>query len=90
MYHASALRRDICALLSERELRGQQLKRTLEGHYDQRVKHDTFYRALEELEELGHVESRTEGIHDVYALTSGGERALREHVAWLNEQVEKE
>jgi DNA-binding PadR family transcriptional regulator len=87
----SGTRRDLCVLLyGAGELRAQQLKSRLESHYEGRVEPRQYYGALDRLVSTGHVETRTEGIHDVYSLTDAGERALREHYAWFTDRVEKE
>jgi DNA-binding PadR family transcriptional regulator len=83
----SGRRRDVCALLAGQPLQAQALKSRLESHYDERIEPRSFYGALETLEEQGFVETRAEGIHDVYALTDAGERRLREHYGWLGEQL---
>jgi len=75
------------ALLAGDPMQGQALKSRLESHYDERIEPRSFYGALEALAEGGFVEARAEGIHDVYALTDAGERRLREHHAWLGEQL---
>lgn len=85
----SGRRRDICVLLAaEGELRSQQVKSRLESHYDERIEPKSFYGTLSALVEAGFVETRTEGIYDVYALTQAGERRLRDHYAWLEECLE--
>jgi DNA-binding PadR family transcriptional regulator len=86
----SGRRRDMCALLAGDPMQAQALKSRLESHYDERIEPKSFYGALDALEEGGFVEPRTEGIHDVYALTEAGERRLREHYAWLSEQLGEE
>ena len=87
----SGRRRDICFLLAaadEGELRGQQLKSRLESHYDDHLEPKAFYGSLSALVDAGFVEKRTEGIYDVYALTEGGERRVREHYGWVRECLE--
>ncbi|WP_222919658.1 PadR family transcriptional regulator [Natrinema sp. SYSU A 869] len=84
----SGRRRDICFLLAaaeDGELRGQQLKSRLESHYDDRLDPKSFYGSLSALVDAGFVEKRTEGLHDVYALTDGGEQRVREHAEWIRE-----
>jgi DNA-binding PadR family transcriptional regulator len=83
----SGRRRDLCAILAGDPMQAQALKSRLAEHYDERIDPKSFYGALEALEDGGFVEARTEGIHDVYALTDAGERRLREHYAWLGEQL---
>ncbi|WP_132059968.1 helix-turn-helix transcriptional regulator [Halorussus amylolyticus] len=84
----SGRRRDICALLYEvDQLRGQKLKTSLEAHYDTHIDSKSFYAGLRSLTERGFVETRTEGIHDAYALTEAGERALEAHYEWLSERL---
>ncbi|WP_255169880.1 helix-turn-helix transcriptional regulator [Natrononativus amylolyticus] len=80
----SGRRRDLCFLLAEAgELRGQQLKSALESHYGSRLEPKSFYGSLSALVDAGIVEKRTQGLHDVYALTSEGEAALCEHADWV-------
>ncbi|SIS18441.1 PadR family transcriptional regulator [Natronorubrum thiooxidans] len=84
----SGRRRDICVLLAGAdggELRGQQLKSQLEARYDDHLEPKAFYGSLSALVDAGFVEQRTAGIHDVYALTDGGERRLRDHYEWVRE-----
>ncbi len=84
----SGRRRDVCALLAGEQLQAQALKSRLESHYDERIEPKSFYGALDALEDSGFLETRTEGIHDVYALTGAGERRLRDHYEWLGEQLD--
>lgn len=85
----SGRRRDVCFLLAANgEMRSQQLKSRLESHYDDRLEPKSFYGSLSALVDAGFVEKRTEGIHDVYALTAAGERRAREHGAWVRECLE--
>mgnify|MGYP000041245638 FL=1 len=86
----SGRRRDICAILAGDPLQAQALKSRLSSHYDERIDPKSFYGALEALTDAGFVETRTEGIHDVYALTEAGEARLREHYAWLGTQLGEE
>lgn len=83
----SGRRRDICVLLAGESLQAQALKSRLESHYDTRIDPTSFYAALDTLEDTGFVETRTQGIHDVYALTAAGENRLREHLAWMTDQI---
>ena len=84
----SGRRRDICALLVGEHLQAQALKSRLESHYDERIEPKSFYGALDALEDGGFVATETEGIHDVYVLTDAGEQRLRDHYAWLGEQLD--
>ncbi|AFO58875.1 MULTISPECIES: PadR family transcriptional regulator [Natrinema] len=85
----SGRRRDICFLLAaDGELRGQQLKSRLESHYDDRLEPKSFYGSLSALVDAGIVEKRTEGLHDVYTLTDGGERRVRDHYDWVRDCLE--
>lgn len=84
----SGRRRDICVLLAEEPRQAQALKSRLESHYDTRIDPKSFYGALDALEDAGFLETRTEGIHDVYHLTEAGERRLHEHVEWMLEHVD--
>lgn len=86
----SGRRRDICAILAGESLQAQALKSRLESHYDTRIDPQSFYGALESLESQGFIETRTEGIHDVYLLTARGENRLKEHIDWLLEQTGSE
>ncbi len=84
----SGIRRDVCVVLADHETpTGQEVKTALEAHYDDRLSPETFYGALEALVDAGHVEKRADGIHDRYALTDAGERALRDHYEWLADCV---
>ncbi|AGB15861.1 putative transcriptional regulator [Halovivax ruber XH-70] len=84
----SGRRRDICYLLAGSEgRRGQQVKSALESHYGQRIDPSGFYGSLSALVDAGFVEKRTDGLHDVYALTDAGQERLDEHVSWLTEQT---
>ncbi|ELY43862.1 PadR family transcriptional regulator [Natronorubrum sulfidifaciens] len=88
----SGRRRDICVLLAgaaDGELRGQQLKSRLESHYDDHLEPKAFYGSLSALVESGFVEKRTDGIHDVYALTDGGEQRLRDHAEWVQTALDR-
>jgi DNA-binding PadR family transcriptional regulator len=85
-YLRSGLRRDVCAVVrSLEDPTGQECKAALESHYDERIEPKRFYGALDALVEAGHLDEETEGIHDRYELTAGGETALCEHWEWLNE-----
>lgn len=85
----SGRRRDICIFLAAGgEMRGQQLKSTLESHYDDRIEPKAFYGSLSALVDSGFVEKRTEGIYDVYGLTEAGERRVQEHVEWARSCLE--
>jgi DNA-binding PadR family transcriptional regulator len=86
----SGRRRDLCALLAGEPLQAQALKSRLESHYDERIEPRSFYGALDALTEDGFLETRTEGIHDVYALTEAGRQRLVEHYRWLGEQIAEE
>ncbi|ELY70349.1 PadR family transcriptional regulator [Natrinema versiforme] len=89
----SGRRRDICFLLAaaeDGELRGQQVKSRLESHYDDRLEPKSFYGSLSALVDAGFVEKRTEGLHDVYALTDGGAQRVQDHYAWVRDCLEDE
>jgi len=84
----SGRRRDVCVLLAGEPMQAQALKSRLESHYDTRIDPKSFYGALDALEDAGFVETRTEGIHDVYALSDSGEQRLREHLRWALDHVD--
>ncbi|SDJ90368.1 DNA-binding transcriptional regulator, PadR family [Halovenus aranensis] len=84
----SGRRRDICVLLADEPRQAQALKSRLESLYDTRIDPKSFYGALDALEDAGFVETRTEGIHDVYALTTAGEQRLHDHVEWMLDHVD--
>ena len=84
----SGRRRDVCVLLAGEAMQAQALKTRLADHYDERIDPESFYAALETLERNGFVETRTEGIHDVYALTDAGHERLREHLGWCLDHVD--
>lgn len=79
----SGRRRDICAILAGESLQAQALKSRLESTYGARIDPKSFYGALDALEDQGFVETRTDGIHDVYELTDAGADRLDEHLDWL-------
>ena len=86
---ASGLRRDCCiALAGLDDPTGQELKAAVETHYDERVPPRRFHGALDALVESGHVDERTDGIHDRYSLTDAGAAALSAHAQWVTEQVD--
>jgi DNA-binding PadR family transcriptional regulator len=84
----SGRRRDICVLLAGEPLQAQALKSRLESHYDTRIDPKSFYGALDALEDAGFVETRTEGIHDVYALSENGRHRLQTHLRWMHQHVD--
>ncbi|ELZ60320.1 MULTISPECIES: DNA-binding protein transcriptional regulator [unclassified Haloferax] len=89
MWFQSGRRRDLCAVLYDAgELRGQKLKTRLERYYDLRIDPQAFYGTLDALVEAGHLERRTEGIHDVYGLTDAGAERVESYHAWLAARVE--
>jgi DNA-binding PadR family transcriptional regulator len=84
----SGRRRDICIILAgEGEAQAQSIKATLADRYGERVDPKSFYGALDSLVESGFMETRAEGIHDVYALTDAGEARLREHFEWMRAEL---
>ncbi|MEF8899956.1 MAG: helix-turn-helix transcriptional regulator [Halovenus sp.] len=83
----SGRRRDICVLLAAEPRQAQSLKTALESHYDERIDPQSFYGALGTLVDNGFLETRREGIHDVYELTAAGEARLEEHVVWVLDHV---
>lgn len=86
----SGRRRDICVILADEGLQAQALKSRLEAHYDERIEPRSFYAALDTLEDNGFVETRTEGIHDIYELTEAGERRLHDHIDWMRDHVDRD
>lgn len=89
MWFQSGRRRDLCAILYDAgELRGQKAKTRLERYYDVRIDPQSFYATLDALVAAGHLERRTEGIHDVYGLTDAGANRVESYYAWLTERVE--
>ncbi len=85
----SGRRRDICYLLAaNEELRSQQLKSELEIHYDDRLEPKSFYGTLSALVDAGLLETRTEGLYDVYTLTDAGEKRLEDHYRWVQTCLE--
>ena len=86
----SGLRRDICILLYGEERRAQPLKSAIETHYDRRVKPDRFYGALDALESKGFVDTRVEGLEDVYTLTNAGRQHVEAQFEWMGGRVEDE
>lgn len=87
----SGRRRDVCFILFDAgELRAQALKTRLERHYDERIEPTSFYGALDALESANFVESRAEGLADVYTLTDAGAASLGEHVDWVVDMTREE
>jgi DNA-binding PadR family transcriptional regulator len=85
----SGLRRDVCVVVAaEGDRTAQEYKASLESHYGERIAPETFYGALSALVDAGHLDERTDGIHDRYQLTDAGERALRDHHAWMIEALD--
>ncbi len=84
----SGRRRDICIIVAgEGEAQAQSIKARLADRYDERIDPKSFYGALEALVDAGFLETRTEGIHDVYALTDAGEASLQEQFEWMRAQM---
>ncbi|PSP76567.1 multidrug DMT transporter permease [Halobacteriales archaeon QS_1_68_20] len=84
----SGVRRDVCVTLyGAGELRLKELETRVEDHYGERFEPERFRRKVEKLVKAGHLERRTEGIHDVYALTDAGREALEAHVEWVREET---
>ncbi|PSQ36523.1 multidrug DMT transporter permease [Halobacteriales archaeon SW_12_69_24] len=83
----SGMRRDVCLLLYDEQLRAQTLKSRLEARYDRRVKPDRFYSALEKLESSGHVDTHVEGLEDVYSLTAAGRQRVEAQYEWMQERL---
>ncbi|PSQ45514.1 multidrug DMT transporter permease [Halobacteriales archaeon SW_7_68_16] len=87
----SGLKRDVLYLVAAGdEPTGQAVKRDLEAHYDERVPPKRFYGALDGLVDTGHLAVETDGVHDRYRLTDGGEAGLTRHVQWVRECVPTE
>ncbi len=84
----SGFRRDICILLYDGECRAQQLKSDLEGHYDRRVKPDRFYGAIDTLEAKGFLDTRVDGLEDVYSLTDPGRARVEAQFDWMCDQLD--
>jgi DNA-binding PadR family transcriptional regulator len=85
----SGLRRDICVVVaSEDDPTAQECKATVESRYDDRIDPKTFYGALDALTDAGHLEKTVDGLHDQFELTAAGERALRDHYAWVRERLD--
>jgi len=85
----SGRRRDVCVIVAGAgELSGQKLKTRLERHYDERIDPQSFYGALSAMADAGFVETRTEGVADLYSLTDAGEERLGEHVDWMREHLD--
>ncbi|GAB7018077.1 helix-turn-helix transcriptional regulator [Halostagnicola sp. A-GB9-2] len=85
----SGRRRDICYLLAANgELRSQKLKSELESHYDDRIEPKSFYGTLSALVDAGLLETRTDGLYDVYSLTDAGAKRLEDHDQWVRTCLE--
>jgi len=86
----SGLRRDICIVVAGADddaPTAQQCKAALESKYGDRIEPKTFYGALDALTDAGYLERRADGLHDRYSLTTAGERALRDHHAWIEDAL---
>ena len=82
----SGVRRDVCLVLyGADELRLKELETRLQDHYDERFEPERFRRKVEKLVDRDHLERRTEGLHDVYALTDDGAAAVEAHLSWARE-----
>jgi DNA-binding PadR family transcriptional regulator len=86
----SGRRRDICGILAGKSLQAQALKSQLESHYETRIDPKSFYGALDALEQQGFIETQTNGIHDVYTLSTKGKVRLDDHLDWMHEQTTRE
>ncbi|MFB6184464.1 MAG: PadR family transcriptional regulator [Haloarculaceae archaeon] len=87
----SGIRRDACIVLAGHdELPAQKLKTALSKRYDERIDPADFRTMLDELQRLGHVESHTEELTDVYSLTEAGESLVRDHYEWIRSHVDPE
>lgn len=84
----SGFRRDLCILLYGEERNGQALKTAIERRYDRRFEPRQFYGALDQLERAGFIKKRTEGLHDVYALTGPGRRSVERQFEWMREELD--
>jgi DNA-binding PadR family transcriptional regulator len=87
----SGLRRDICVVVASADDEAptaQECKAALESRYGDRIEPKTFYGALDTLTDGGHLDKRADGLHDRYALTEAGERALRDHYAWVKDVLD--
>lgn len=88
---SSGLRRDICVAVAAGDHPTEQaVKRRVESQYETAVRSEHFRGALSDLVRDGHLEATADGIHDRYALTDAGERALREHHAWVRDALDGE
>ncbi|MEF8775191.1 MAG: PadR family transcriptional regulator [Haloarculaceae archaeon] len=86
----SGRRRDICIIVAgEGEVQAQGIKAELARRYDERIDPRSFRGALEALVETKFLETRTEGLHDVYTLTAAGENRLHEQFEWMREQLDR-
>jgi len=85
----SGLRRDICVVVaSEGAPTAQECEAAVESRYDDRIDPKTFYGAVDALTDAGHLEKTVDGLHDRYELTGAGERALRDHYAWVRKRLD--
>ena len=89
-WFASGLRRDVCILLYDTELKKQKLKTALQRRYDRRLRPQQFDGAVRALVEAGHVERERDGIADVLSLTEQGHRGVKRQYQWLRDRVEGE
>jgi DNA-binding PadR family transcriptional regulator len=84
----SGRRRDVCVILYDAgELNAQSIKSRLESRYGDRIEPKSFYGALDAMVETGHLETRTDGIHDVYALTDAGREMVETQFGWMREHL---
>jgi DNA-binding PadR family transcriptional regulator len=81
----------MCILLAgvdDGELTRQRLKTQLEARYDTRLDPESFSKALSALVEAGFVESRTDGITELYSLTDAGKQRLQDQLEWMRENID--
>lgn len=84
----SGLRRDVCIAISGLDAPSdREIKKEIEERYGTNVPPRRFYGALDELEKDGYLDREVEGIHDRFALTDAGARALEAQFEWFAERV---
>jgi hypothetical protein len=85
----SGLRRDICVVVAAAtDPTETEVKTTLEGHYEDRIRPSQFHGAIDALVREDHLERRADGLQDRLSLTPECRQALEAHVDWVRQSID--